>query len=292
MDNEELRKRLATCGMSRREFLEGSLAVAGVSLLGLGLAGCSSAGTNTSATSSAATSEGYSLIKQGVIQVAWSDAAPPMENTVAATGQPEGYDVDMMHMLCEKLGVTCEYLAPQKFDTLIPMIKAGGKADVACAMFTITDVRKEEIDFSDPYMNSNQGLVVRADSSVTTYADLNTADHKLAVMSGTTGSDWAKENIPNATFAELDDLIQCLTGVQTGLYEASVYDLPSDVYEINTSYSNLKVAESEPTGEQYGIVISKDNPGLTAALNEALGELRDAGTLSELEVKWFGQTVS
>ena len=62
-------------------------------------------------------------------------------------------------------------------------------------------------------------------------------------------------------------------------------------YLCTNSYTDCKVAIEIPTGEQYGIVISKDNPGLTAAINEALSALKDDGTIDDLEKKWFGTTL-
>jgi len=75
---------------------------------------------------------------------------------------PEGFEIDLMAAIADKLGLTMEWLDPVKFDTIIPLIKQGGKADVGVSAFTITDERKEEIDFSDSYLDSNQGLVTKA----------------------------------------------------------------------------------------------------------------------------------
>ena len=75
------------------------------------------------------------------------------------------------------------------------------------------------------------------------------------------------------------------------LYSACVSDLPVVSNLCNESYTDLTVALQIPTGEEYGIVVSKDNPQLTAAINEALKELEEDGTMDELQTKWFGQTI-
>jgi polar amino acid transport system substrate-binding protein len=178
------------------------------------------------------------------------------------------------------------------FDAIIPTIKQGGKADVGVSSFTITDARRQEIDFTDPYIDSNQSIVTRADATADTADALNAADKKIAVESGTTGEAWADENLSAATIVKLDDIVQCMTGTQTGLYDAVVCDLPVLAWECKNSYTDLKVAVEIPTGEQYGIVVSKDNPGLTQALNEGLAEMTSAGDLEALEVKWFGEKIS
>ena len=79
-----------------------------------------------------------------------------------------------------------------------------------------------------------------------------------------------------------------MNGVQTGLYDAVVCDLPVSRYQIKTSYSNLEIIEEIPTGEQYGMAVSKDNPGLLAAVNAALAEMQEDGSMDVIEAEWFG----
>jgi polar amino acid transport system substrate-binding protein len=105
---------------------------------------------------------------------------------------------------------------------------------------------------------------------------------------GTTGADWADENLPSATKKRLSTIIDAMSGVQSGLYDAVVCDLPVSRYQIKMSYSDLEIIEEIPTGEQYGIAISKDNPGLTAAINAALAEMQEDGSMAAIEAEWFG----
>ncbi len=273
--------------LSRRTFVTGSFGTA--LTLALGACGSSTSGTTSSSTSESAAS--YSLVESGKILVASDLANPPLDSTNEKTGEPEGFEVDLMVAIAGKMGLESQYLSAMKFDAIIPMIKQGGKADVGVSNFTITDERKQEIDFSDPYMDSNQGVVTKADSAKADEDSLNSAGVKVAVQSGTTGEAWVQENLTEATCVPLDDPIVALTGVQSGLYDAAVADLPVMSYLCTNSYTDCKVAIEIPTGEQYGIVISKDNPGLTAAINEALSALKDDGTIDDLEKKWFGTTL-
>ena len=273
--------------LSRRTFVTGSFGTA--LTLALGACGSSTSGTTSSSTSESAAS--YSLVESGKILVASDLANPPLDSTNEKTGEPEGFEVDLMVAIAGKMGLESQYLSAMKFDAIIPLIKQGGKADVGVSNFTITDERKQEIDFSDPYMDSNQGVVTKADSAKADEDSLNSAGVKVAVQSGTTGEAWVQENLTEATCVPLDDPIVALTGVQSGLYDAAVADLPVMSYLCTNSYTDCKVAIEIPTGEQYGIVISKDNPGLTAAINEALSALKDDGTIDDLENKWFGTTL-
>jgi polar amino acid transport system substrate-binding protein len=253
------------------------------------LGGCSGGGrTSTTSTTDEANAAGYTLVEDGKLVVASDLANPPFDFVNESTAEAQGFEVDLMDALAERLGLTCEYLPAMKFDSIIPLIKQGGKADVGVSNFTITDNRKQEIDFTDPYIDSNQGLVTRVGSDKTDEDALNDASVTIAVQSGTTGASWVEENLPQAQIVSLDDPVAAVTGVSTGLYDAAVADLPVMQYLCTNSFTDCQVSLEIPTGEQYGIVVSKDNPGLTAALNDALTDLEADGTISTLEVKWFG----
>ena len=267
--------------LDRRGFVA-ALGAAGA----LALAGCGSSKDGASASDAEAA---YTLVEEGKIIVASDLANPPLD--YVENNQNKGFEVELMEAVAEKLGLTCEYLPAMKFDAIIPLIKQGGKADVGVSNFTITDERKAEIDFSDPYLDSNQGVVTRADAEKDSADTLNADGVKIACQSGTTGETWAQENLPLATIVSLDDPVQAVTGVSTGLYDAAAADLPVMSYLCSQSFTDCKVAIEVPTGEQYGIVVSKDNPGLTQKINDALAELEAEGTIADLQIKWFGAEV-
>ncbi|MDD7198609.1 ABC transporter substrate-binding protein [Parafannyhessea umbonata] len=284
-------------GMSRRQFVNlCGLGIAGMGTISLpaGCGGSPKSGTDSSGSASSASSKGakeYILAKKGTLIGVSDMSYPPLESIPDGGTKPEGFEIDMMDALAKKLGLTMEWLPATKFDTIIPLIKQGGKADVGVSAFTITDDRKKEIDFTKPYLNSNQGLVNRkADGKVSEDA-LNTKDKQVAVQSGTTGESWVKENLPKATCVPLDDAIQAMTGVQSGLYNAAVLDLPVASYLCTKSYTDLQVDLQIATGEQYGIVVSKKNVKLRKDLDAAIKALKDDGTMDTLQKKWFGTTL-
>ena len=276
--------------LSRKSFVKGGAAVVGTALAA-GLVGCGGSSDGAGSDASSDTSS-YTLVEDGKLIGVSDMSYPPLESIPDGGTDPEGFEIDMMAALAEKLGLEMSWLPPTKFDTIIPLIKQGGKADVGVSAFTITDERKQEIDFTDSYLDSNQALVTLATSPNQTEESLDVEGKKVAAQSGTTGEDWIKENLPNATCVPLDDPIQTLTGTQTGLYDAAVLDLPVASYLCTQSYTDLTVAIEIPTGEQYGIVVSKDNAGLTEALNKALADIKSDGTYDELQQKWFGEKIS
>ena len=266
--------------MNRREFLAafGTVA-AGAVLAGFG----NSNATSTDSSSDAKSDEkkGMTLIEDGKLTVVAELGFAPFEYMDEKTGEPVGFDVDVINAVAEKMGLTASYLPNQKFDTLVPIIKQGGKADVSIAAVTITDERMESVDFSEPYLDSNQAIVVAKGSSETEET-LNDASKQVVCQGGTTGDEWIGENLPDAVRVPVDDVTAALTGVQTGLYQAMVVDLPVASYMLSQSFSDLEIVKEIPTGEQYGIAVSKDNPELTKKINEALKELTEDGTVDAL----------
>lgn len=258
--------------LDRRNFILGLGAAAGAAML----AGCGgNSGAGAAASTDSANAASYTLVQDGKIIVASDLANPPFDYMDGTTAV--GFEVDLMDAVAAKMGLTCEYLPAMKFDSIIPLIKQGGKADCGVSNFTITDERKQEIDFTD--------------SDKTAAEALNADGVKIACQSGTTGETWAQENLPKATIVSLDDPVQAVTGVSTGIYDAAAADLPVMKYLCSNSFTDCQVAIEVPTGEQYGIVVSKSNAGLTSAINEALAALKDDGTIESLEVKWFGSAM-
>ena len=275
--------------MSKKKLI--TLLCVGAIVALVALVGCTSDGgqssDNSSTSSSGTTSNdtsGYTLVSDGKLTIAASLDFPPFENL--ENGKPVGFAVDLMGLVCDQLGLECNYLSSVKFDTIIPMVSAGGKADVGVSSFTITEDRAKEIDFTVPYCDSNQALVVMAGSAYTTADDLS--GKKVGAQSGTTGYDWASENIKDADVVAFDEMTAVFAALQAGQIDAIVVDLPVAQYYVKNAYTDAQVVQEIPTGEQYGIVVSKDNPGLTLALNDAITTLKSNGQYDELYQKWFG----
>ena len=272
--------------MTRRNFFA-TLGAAGA----LALAGCNGSGEPAQTTDDQAADEttdeaSYTLVKEGVLTNVAELGFSPFEY-IDEDGVTVGFDVDLSNAIAEKMGLTCEWLPNQAFDTLVPTIKQGGKADISIAGITITDERLEDVDFSDPYLNSNQALIVAASSGYAT-DDLDAEEIQIACQTGTTGDAWIQENLPNATRVPLPDVTAGMMGVSTGSYQAMVIDLPVAQNMLAQSFSDLTILEEIPTGEQYGIAVSYDNPGLKDAINDALAQIEEDGTMDELKQKWFG----
>lgn len=244
----------------------------------IGASGCSSS-QNASST--------YTLVENGKLTVASDLATPPFEY-VNDSGEDQGFTYELMGMIADELGLELNYLPAQKFDGIIPMVKQGVKTDVGACNITITDERKEEVDFTDPYIDSNQGVAVAKNTGYDTVDSLNAPGVKIAVQSGTTSEEWAIENLPQATTVNFDDWTAAFTAVMSGQCQAVVCDLPVEQWMVSNSFTGMEIIKEVPTGEQFGIAVSKDNPGLTQAINDALTKIKSSGAYDKLYEKWFG----
>ena len=261
----------------------GALVAAGMLAATLALFGCSSGGSNEQDSSSASSDTGYALIEDGKLTVAASLDFPPFENLNG--DQPEGCEVDLMKALAEEMDLECNYLPSTKFDTIVPLIQTGGKADVGVSGITITDDRLEDVDFTDPVCDVNQSLTVLTGSGYTSAADL--AGKKVGAQTGTTGYEWAAENIKDVEVVGFDEMTAVFAALQSGRIDAVAVDLPVANYYVKNAYTDCEVIQEIPTGEQYAIAVSKDNPELTKALNKALQAVRDNGKYDEIANQWI-----
>lgn len=267
-----------------------ALLCAGFMVFALGLMGCSNNEPKEEPTEPAPTekndapSDEIKLINDGKLTVAASLDFPPFENLEG--DQAVGFAVELMDLLAEEMGLEAEYLPSVKFDTIVTVIATGDKADVGVSSITINPERLAEVDFTDSYYDSNQAVVVMEDSDFKNLSDL--AGKKIGAQSGTTGEANAREKIENAEVISFDEVTAIYTAIQAGQIDAIAVDLPV-AQEYQQAYPDTKIIDEIPTGEQYGIAVSKENPALTKALNEALSTIKSNGKYDDLYNKWFDE---
>lgn len=231
------------------------------------------------------------LLNPGKITVAASLDFPPFENVDPKTEKPIGFDIDIMQALCDELGYEMNFLPTMKFDTLVPAVASGTKIDCSISGLTITPERLEEVDFTNPYMDSNQSIAVMKGSGFTPIKKPEEIKQlegkKIGAQSGTSGYDWAVEHVKGAEVVPFDEATAAFAALQAGKVDAVCMDLPVVQNIIKNSYQNATIIYEIPTGEQYGIAVNKNNPALTKALNEALAKIKANGTYDKILDKWF-----
>lgn len=199
-----------------------------------------------------------------------------------------GFDVDLVDLVAKDLGVT-----QQIFDTPFETITSGtsfnaNQCDLAAAGMTITDERKQAIDFSDPYFNAEQALLVKKGSNLKSLADLK--GKKLGVQQDTTGEKYANDNAAanGYTVVQFEDLPLSETAVRTGAVDAVIND-NGVLYDYAKEFPDTEVTTEFPTNEKYGIGVKKGNTALLTKINEVLKKAKDNGEYDKIYEKWFGK---
>jgi ABC-type amino acid transport substrate-binding protein len=227
----------------------------------------------------------FETLEEGVLQVGSCLDYRPFEYIKG--GEETGFDVELTEAIAEELGLEVQWVRAD-FDTIFSSV-AAQKFDMVAAASTITPERQETVDFSDPYYNSRQGLSVNTEENPDIQSTEDVGDgHIVGVQKGTTGADYAKENLETQgaeikTFTALPD---AFTDLEAGNVDAVLNDEPSSVEEVKTR-PGLEVVQSIDTDENYGFAFSKENPDLTLAVNDALQAVIDDGTYEEIFTKYF-----
>ncbi len=200
-------------------------------------------------------------------------------------GEYTGFDIELIHAIAEEAGFEID-LETTNFDGIIPGLQTG-QFDIAIAGISITEERKQVIDYSDPYYESGLAIGVAVDNDeINGLEDLE--GKTVATRLGSTSAAFIKENIEGAKPNEYEQLDQAYLAVENGSADAILYDAPNVNYYIKTTGDNLKVVGDLYQAEDYGIAITKGKEELVTAINDALAELRENGTYDEIYKKWFG----
>jgi polar amino acid transport system substrate-binding protein len=256
---------------------------------GTSAASSSSSAPTTSNSSSSAAPVDYHLITSGTLTVCSDVPYPPFEDFDKSTATGfAGFDVDLVTQISDALGLK---LVIQKaaFDGLQSGLSLNsGQCDLVASAMTITAARAKNLDFSDPYYDSEQSLLVPAGSSITSINDL--AGHKVGVQRGTTGKTFTEQNAPKGTdiisFPSDGEMYQA---IQAGQVDALLQDLPVNIGHQNDpkQAGKFKVVETFKTNEQYGFAMKKGNTALVDAVNAELAKMKSDGTYQTIYDKYF-----
>ena len=224
--------------------------------------------------------------KAGKLVMATDAAWAPFEY-IADSDTPVGSDIDLAQAIADSWGVELEIINAA-FDTL-PQYLDNGKADIVIAAMTITEERKEQMAFSDPYTVSAQYIIVQeGDDSIQTIEDL--AGKKTAVHLGTTGDFLVSDEISGgclkdtgAEVVQYKNLTEGCLALQKGDVDAVMLDLlPAQNFCAVNEGLKCFLAEYEDgtsTKEEYGLAINKKNTELVTAINEIIKPLVEDGTI-------------
>ncbi|MFG2124720.1 transporter substrate-binding domain-containing protein [Streptomyces sp. NPDC048710] len=262
----------------RTRILAATTATAGLVLV----AGCSSGGSESGKT----TVKGVHLVKAGQLTTCTHLPYPPFQSEI--NGKVQGFDVSLIDLVAKDLGVKQQIL-----DTPFENFKTGaflnsGQCDLAAAGMTITAERKKNVDFSDPYFEATQAVLVDKEAGVNSLADVKAKGKKLGAQAQTTGEDYAKSKGFDPVSFHSSDAV--LNGLRTGQVQAVIIDYPvvQGWLKDKANADAFKVVDNLNTGEQYGFTVKKGNTALLAAVNKVLKDAKADGTYKKIYEQWIG----
>ena len=276
--------------ITRRSFM----AAAGLTVAALALTACggssstaSSAAASSVASSAAASSEAASAaatelttVEAGKLTMATNAAFPPYEMTTDA-GEFEGIDIETAQAIADKLGLELQ-IDDMDFDAALLSVQQG-KADIVMAGVTVTDERKDVMDFSDSYATGIQSIIVPEGSDIASPDDL--AGKKIGTQRGTTGYIYCSDDFGDESVVAYDDGLTAVQALNNGQVDAVVID-NAPAKEFVAANPGLVILDTSYAEEDYAIGVAKGS-SLKDAVNAALEELKADGTLQSIVDKYI-----
>ena len=217
------------------------------------------------------------------VVVATDATWPPFEYIHEQTKEIVGFDIDVMTAIAEKAGIEIEF-KNVAWDPLLAGM-ALCQYDAAISSITITEARKEQFLFSDPYFFAGQIVTVLIDN--TEIASKYDLSGKVAgAQIGTTGS-FEIEKIGGATLRTYDDIGLAFQDLMNGQIDAVVADNPLALGYVGEYPDKLKTVGDVFTDENYGIAVCKTNTDLVEKINDGLRAVIEEGLIEELVEKWL-----
>lgn len=277
--------------MKRKSFIFGLILV----LVGTLLSACGTSGSQTSPSSGEGTTENNNQPtdekeEQKVYTVATDSNFVPFEYMNQETGEMEGFDIDLIKAIADEIGINIEFQTLE-FSGLIAGMKSG-RFDIGIAGITITDERKEEIDFSDPYYDAGIMVVVQSDNEeINSMDDLN--GKQVATRTGSTTYDYLMglkgDTHPDMEIVPFPGIVEAYMELRSGRVDAVVYDSPNAQYYVNQKANGeLKTVGDIVQAQQYGIAFEQGSE-IVDDVNEALAKFKENGTYDDIYEKWFGE---
>lgn len=254
-----------------------SLALAGV--MCLGVVGCGSAKTEESADGA------LSTVQEGKLIWGTNAAFEPYEYKEGS--EVVGIDAEIANAVAAKLGLEAQ-VEDMEFDAIIPSVTSG-KVDIGLAGMTVNEERLNNVNFSDPYVEAGQAIVVKEDSDIKSAADL--AGKIIGVQRGTTGDEYVSDESNGVGVASVErysngpDATQALL---TDKIDAVVID-NEPAKKLVANSTGLVKLEENLTSEQYAIAVGKDNTALLDAINGAIKEMQESGELQAILDKYLNK---
>lgn len=193
-----------------------------------------------------------------------------------------GIDVEICNAIAEKLGLKLE-IEDIAFDAIIPEI-VSGKADLGAAGMTVTEDRKQNVDFSDSYAHATQVIIIREDSDIAGPDDLK--GKLVGVQQGTTGDLYVSADLGDDAVERYSKGMEAVQALTQSKVDAVIIDGETAKQYVK-EVPDLRILDESYTDEEYAIAVQKGNTQLLDAINTAIGELKKDGTFDKIVEKYI-----
>lgn len=223
--------------------------------------------------------------EKGKLIVATSPDYPPFSELQG--DKIVGYEPDVYKEIASRLGLRVEEKI-MNFDAIITAVASGSQCDIGVSGISIDPERAKTVNFSEPYYTADLSFAVAENSAINpANAKFKLFDNslKFAVQSGTTAETYVKENFPKAMCQTYTNSNDCFSAVMAG--QADVVCATRAVVQnmLKNSFASMKIVENIATGEDYGVVINKDDNELLEKINTCLSAMKADGTLNKIASK-------
>jgi polar amino acid transport system substrate-binding protein len=215
------------------------------------------------------------------------EAAYPPFNGLNANNEIVGFDYDIANALCASMAVECTFVA-QDWDGIIPALLAG-KYDAIVSSMSITDERKEVVDFTDKYYTNSLTFVAAKEAGIADVSPAGLAGKILGAQSSTVSAQYLEENYPDADIKLYPTQDDAYLDLAAGRVDAVLADVgPSNLWLASDDGQCCGfVGEAVVKDDLIGIALRKDDPDLKAMFNKAIADIVADGTYAKINEKYF-----
>ena len=196
----------------------------------------------------------------------------------------KGFDVDVVAEICERINCTPNWVTTA-WDGIFAAL-ADGQFDMVVSGVTITDERDKIVDFSDPYIIVQQGVLMRVEDEGATIDAFKSGELRLASQNGTTNAALGEELVGRDNLQLFDSFNNAVIAVQNGDVDGVIIDSTSAAAYEQEFAGELTVGITGLSSDPLGLVF-QEGDGIQDAFNEGLAMIKDDGTLQKLVVKWW-----
>lgn len=222
----------------------------------------------------------FTTVTEGILTMGTNAAFPPYE--FYDGDDIVGIDAEIAGLLAEKLGLTLEIM-DMDFSTIVTSVQTGG-VDIGLAGMTVTEERLENVNFTDSYATGVQVIIVKEDSEIASVDDLE--GKLIGVQEGTTGHQYCAEDYGEENVLAYTNGATAVQNLVNGAVDCVVIDEQPALSFVEAN-EGLKILDTEYVIEDYAAAVSKENTALLDALNAALKELKEDGSIQEILDKYI-----